>query len=294
MNILTFDIEEWYLEKAFHGGREERYDTFDQYLSQILDFLNSRSIKATFFVVGKMAIDFPTVVKKVFNEGHEIGCHSNTHTWLNKLTKEEVYEDTRVAVDSLEQCLGIKVKSYRAPAFSIGENNLWTFDILAECGIENDASVFPISRDFGGFSSFGSQLPTLISTKNHLIKEFPICTSKILGKQVAFSGGGYFRFFPYNFINKRLKTESYNICYFHIADLMPTSSKVMTKEAYEYYFKEPGTWYNRHKRFFKENVGKKTALVKLKKLIQNNNFSSIEETSNQINWDLYPNKIINI
>ena len=40
MNILTFDIEEWYLEKIFFGNHPEKYGLFDQYLEQILDTLD--------------------------------------------------------------------------------------------------------------------------------------------------------------------------------------------------------------------------------------------------------------
>ena len=40
MNILTFDIEEWYLEKACFGDRKEKYLIFDYYLSQILEQLD--------------------------------------------------------------------------------------------------------------------------------------------------------------------------------------------------------------------------------------------------------------
>ena len=37
MNILSFDIEEWYIEKKFSGGRQERYQEFDRYLILIFD-----------------------------------------------------------------------------------------------------------------------------------------------------------------------------------------------------------------------------------------------------------------
>ena len=36
MNILTYDTEEWYLEKILHGGRKEKYAEFDYYLHQIV------------------------------------------------------------------------------------------------------------------------------------------------------------------------------------------------------------------------------------------------------------------
>ena len=49
MNILTFDIEEWFLEKNFFGNRKEKYLAFDHYLNEILYNLEKRQKKATFF-----------------------------------------------------------------------------------------------------------------------------------------------------------------------------------------------------------------------------------------------------
>ena len=65
MNILTFDIEEWYIEKMYAGGRTERYRQYYGYLDQILDLLERKGIKATFFCVGRLATDFPNVVKQI-------------------------------------------------------------------------------------------------------------------------------------------------------------------------------------------------------------------------------------
>lgn len=288
MNILTFDIEEWYLEKAFKGDRIERYAKFDAYLERILNLLKETSTKATFFCVGKMATDFPEVLLKIANQGHEIGCHSNVHTWLNKMTQEDVQSDTREAIDSLEQCIGKKVLSYRAPAFSIGENNKWAFEILAECGIERDASVFPAKRDFGGFSDFGSKEPSIITYNGIKIKEFPICTTRILGNEFAYSGGGYFRFFPLWFVKNEMRKTSYSMCYFHIGDLLPETNHVMSKKEYEDYFKESGSLINRYKRYFKGNFGKKKAWDKLEKLVHSYEFKNIEMVDNSIDWSKYP------
>ena len=284
MNILSFDIEEWFIEQAYNGGRKERYDTFDHYLGEILDLLDERQMQATFFIVGKMANEFPEVVKRIHLRGQDIGCHSNIHTWLNKMSPEDVLEDTCVAIDSLEQCIGKKVKSYRAPAFSIGNSNRWAFDVLSQCGIENDASVFPASRDFGGFPDFGHQCPTLIKTQNRTIKEFPIVMANFMGKEVAFSGGGYFRFFPLWFVKKQMNKQDYNICYFHIGDLIPSSKKVMTRKEYEDYFKESGTLINRYKRYVKSNIGKATAFDRMCRLIRSRDFLSIAQAEKQIDW----------
>ena len=285
MNILSFDIEEWYLEKILHGGREAIYAEYDHYLDKILEALDKRGFKATFFCVGGMATDFPHVVKKIEARGHEIGCHSFKHTWLNKMTEKEAQEDTRTAVDALEQCIGKKVQSYRAPAFSIGNTNKWAFGVLASCGIKRDASIYPAERDFGGFSQYKEKVPALVFSDKAIIKEFPICITSLLGHEVAYSGGGFFRFFPLSYIRKEMAKREYNMTYFHIGDLVPESSKVKSKKEYEEYYKEPGTLKNRYMRYVKTNLGKKGAFGKFLKLLESEDFVSLEQADKMINWD---------
>ena len=292
MNILTYDTEEWYLEKTLHGGRKEKYAEFDRYLHQILDKLDERCVKGTFFCLGALVPEFDYVIKEIHKRGHEIGCHSYKHTWLNRLSREEAFMDTKHAVDALEQCIGSKVRSYRAPAFSIGQRNKWAFEILAECGIEIDASVYPAARDFGGFANFGSKTPCTIDMDGIKIKEFPICTTKVLGKELAYSGGGYFRFFPLGFVESEMKKADYSMTYFHIGDLVPDSVGVKTKEEYESYYKEPGTLKNRYLRYIKTNLGKKGAFNKMLNLIENLEFVNIQQVDSTYDWDNAPHIIL--
>lgn len=292
MNILTFDIEEWYLEKVYFGDHKERYSVYDRYLDIILDALDERNFKGTFFCVGGLGKEFPDVVKKIDSRGHEVGCHSYQHTWLNKMSLEDAMEDTRNAIDVLEQCIGKKVKSYRAPAFSIGKANKWAFDVLDSCGITRDASVFPAERDFGGFSEFGHKSPTLVFSNKCQIKEFPICTTNVLGKEVAYSGGGYFRFFPLNFVKKEMAKTDYNMTYFHIGDLVPVVPGVMSKEDYESYFKQPGSFKNRYIRYIKSNLGSKGAFEKMIKLIKSEEFVNLEQADKMIDWQQVPSVIL--
>lgn len=283
MNLLTFDIEEWYCYK-----RTEFYPEFDRYLDTILAKLEERQMKAAFFCVGEMGRLFPDVIRKIHAHGHEVGCHSNIHTWLNKMSERECREDTHRAVDSLEQCIGEKVKSYRAPAFSIGESNKWAFEILAENGIERDASVFPAARDFGGFANFGQKTPCLVEYNGIRVKEFPICTAKVFGKEIAYSGGGYFRFFPLGFVKREMSKSPYAMCYFHIGDLLHEKGGVLSREAYEAYFKEPGTLKARYMRYIKTNLGKKNALNKLVKLISDTEFMDLRCADETIEWSQAP------
>lgn len=288
MNILTFDIEEWYLEKMYFGNHAEKYKEFDRYLGEVLDTLDERNLKGTFFCVGGLGREFPDVVKRIADRGHDVGCHSDIHTWLNKMTPDECLADTRKAVDSLEQVIGKKVKSYRAPAFSIGSSNKWAFEVLAECGIEHDASVFPAIRDFGGFAEFGQKTPAIIKFNGIELKEFPICTTKLLGKEIAYSGGGYFRFFPLWYVKKEMESADYSMTYFHIGDLVPEEGGVMSKEKYEEYFQEPGTLKARYLRYIKSNLGKASAMSKLMKLIKTTEFLNLEQAAQSLDWSKLP------
>lgn len=286
MKILSFDIEEWFIEKNFKQGELWKYAEFDSMLNRILELLDIQSIKATFFCLGELAKDFPEVVRKIADGGHEIGCHSNSHRWINKMTPQEFRKDTLTAVDSLEQLIGKKVSSYRAPAFSIGESNKWAFEILTEAGIENDASIFPGIREFGGFPAFeGGGNPCKIEYNGCYINEFPITMTKlpIIGKRIAYSGGGYFRLLPLSFVKSRMKEADYVMCYFHIADLLDFKSKLMTKEEYERYFKEPGTLKSRTLRYIKSNLRRKQAFKGLSTLVKEFEFSTVADSAKVFN-----------
>lgn len=288
MNILTFDIEEWYIENKYFGAKKSKYEEYDRLLDELLMRLDSSQLKGTFFCVGKLATDFPLVVKKIADAGHEVGCHSNTHKWLNKMTYQEVMEDTHSAIDSLEQCIGKKVQSYRAPAFSIGSDNKWAFEVLAANGITRDASVFPASRDFGGFPEFKKMEPSVIKYNGIELHEYPIVTAKVFGKDVAYSGGGYFRFFPYFFIAREINQSKYSMSYFHLGDLDPVYSGILSKDMYEHYFEEKGTMKARFMRYIKTNLGVKGNKNKLFRMLDQVSFYNMEDADNLIDWKVTP------
>ena len=288
MKILTFDTEEWYIEKHYKGGRKEKYRQYDELLDWILNTLERSNTQATFFCVGKLAVEFPEVVRKIANAGHEIGSHSDKHLWVNKMTRQEFAEDMRCSIGEIENLIGKKVKSFRAPAFSIGANNAWAFEVLAEHGIEYDCSVFPANRDFGGFPQFTSSVPAQIKKNGYVLKEFPICPATWMGRNIPFSGGGYFRLVPLWLQKSFIERMDYVMFYFHINDLIEQNSQFMTKAEFEEYFKEPGTLKNRIIRYVKANIGKGGALNKLGALLENYKFCNVEQAAKEINWSKQP------
>lgn len=282
MKILTFDIEEWYIEKMYRGDQDWKYYAYDDRLDQLLRTLDNFEQHATFFCLGELVNHFPHVVRKIARHGHEIGCHSLAHKWVNKQTPEEFRADTARALDLLRQATGQPVESFRAPAFSIGEDNKWAFEILAELGVRNDASIFPGSRDFGGFPSFpdgGS--PCRVVHNGVSINEFPIALGDIpiIHKKIAYSGGGYFRMLPISYVKEMIDKSDYTMCYFHIADIVDIKSKLMTRKEFERYFQTPGTLKNRLMRYIKSNIGRSRASLGLLELVIDYEFRCVAEAA---------------
>ena len=164
--------------------------------SRFLDLVDSHNVKATFFVLGWIAERFPSLVRRIYNSGHEIGSHTYWHRLIYQQTPEEFRADLRRSKNVLEQVIGGAVSSFRAPSFSITPANTWAFEILVEEGFEVDSSLFPTSfHDRYGFSDSPLGMHQ-ISTPSGLIKEFPMTVCRRGLWNVPVSGGGYFRLFP--------------------------------------------------------------------------------------------------
>ncbi|KAA6330060.1 Peptidoglycan-N-acetylmuramic acid deacetylase PdaA [termite gut metagenome] len=131
MNILTFDIEDWWAYDHYkYGNKKDYLPRLNKYLNDIVDLLDERSFQATFFCLGIIAREYPEIIKLIDSRGHQIACHSDMHAFLQDKNQDFFYQDTKEAIDSLEQVIGKKITAYRAPAFSFIEKNKWTFEVL--------------------------------------------------------------------------------------------------------------------------------------------------------------------
>jgi peptidoglycan-N-acetylglucosamine deacetylase len=101
-------------------GKKKVALTFDDgpdqfYTPQILDILNSKGIKATFFVVGTQVSYFPLVLKRIVQEGHELGNHSWSHPDLTKITTYEVAQEIQKTAHEIYAAAGYKTVLFRPP-----------------------------------------------------------------------------------------------------------------------------------------------------------------------------------
>ena len=113
----------------------------------LLDLLTARSVPATFFFVADGAREHPAVLRDVARAGFEVGCHTLYHETvgdeifpipgLKPLLPEEIHHRLDVATRILEDLLGEKVRSFRAP-------RLWgstaMVNALEDLGYAADAS----------------------------------------------------------------------------------------------------------------------------------------------------------
>ena len=66
-------------------------------------------------MVGNWIDKYPEAVKKIHEEGHEIGSHSNTHPHVNNLSSEKNLEEIQLSINKIEKITGQKTNLYRTP-----------------------------------------------------------------------------------------------------------------------------------------------------------------------------------
>lgn len=84
-------------------------------IDSILETLENNDVHITFFIVGNWVDKYPEAVKKIYEAGHEIGSHSNTHPHVNDLSAEKNLEEIQLSVSKIERITGQKTNLYRAP-----------------------------------------------------------------------------------------------------------------------------------------------------------------------------------
>ena len=273
MNILTFDIEDWYnCDLVTSNYNWDKYEVrIYEGVERILRELEKRELKATFFCLGWIAEKHPDVIRRLHAQGHHIGCHSYQHELTFDLVPDSFREITKKSKILIEDLIGESINVYRAPGFSITEHNMWALEILVELGFQYDCSIFPALHDYGGFDSFGKAEPAILKFSNGIqIKEFPINNKRIFTRNFVFSGGGYFRFYPYWLIKYWARRSPYLMTYFHCRDFDPSQPIIQSLPPM---------------RKFKSYVGLSTSFVKFQKLLNDFNFVSVENADKLIDWD---------
>jgi polysaccharide deacetylase family protein (PEP-CTERM system associated) len=231
--------------------------------------LETHQVSPTFFILSSTAEKYPKLVKQIA-EHYDIGTHSYNHNLINTFTIKEFSQDLKKSIDIIEQLTGKKVNKYRAPGFSLPAIDY--MEQLIENVIETDCSLTPINHFYGNKTT-NLQTPYRIQLKNGIIKEFPITTFKFFSKNIGFTGGGYFRLYPYSLIKHFTSKTSYLMAYIHLSDIEPNQAKI----------KELSLPLQ-----FRRMVGIKSAERKLRNWLNDFEFVDVETANETINWEEQP------
>lgn len=189
-NALTVDLEEWFHVCGVESLDSRHWDVLPSRIipttQYLLDVLDRRQIRATFFVVGWIAERHPHLIQEIVSAGHEIGSHSYWHRRVYELDREAFADDVLASCKAVAAS-GVKtVTAFRAPEWSINDRSLWALDELVRLGFRIDASMAPLRMV--GSVTFPRQ-PHRRESTNGSILEVPPLVADRFGQVIPLGWG---------------------------------------------------------------------------------------------------------
>ena len=222
--MMTIDVEEYF--HLLHRGRMPAVSDWDNLPSRvcsdtyrILELLEATGNRATFFVLGWVALKHPQLLRAIATAGHEIACHGHLHRQITLQSRHDFRKDLRDARRAIIEAAGVQPVAYRAPVFSITARTKWALEILVEEGFRYDSSIFPVHHDRYGIPDSPRGIHS-IETPSGPIWEVPLTVARVAGLNIPIAGGGYMRLYPRWFMRwglrrHLLQTGSPPVVYFH-------------------------------------------------------------------------------
>ncbi|MFD2167342.1 XrtA system polysaccharide deacetylase [Thalassotalea euphylliae] len=231
-HAMTVDVEDYFHVSAFEKNiKREDWQNLplrvEHNTYRLLDVFEQHGAKATFFVLGWVAEKCPSLIEAIVKQGHELASHGYNHRRAVTMSPDEFREDVHKSKTLLEDAGSAKVTGYRAPSFSINQDNQWAYDILLDLGFEYSSSTYPIEHDLYGVPEW----PRFKYTRPEGIVEIPIPTVRSGDTNTGIGGGGYFRLYPYSFSKRRIEkflsqeNAPYSF-YFHPWEIDPEQPRV--------------------------------------------------------------------
>lgn len=132
-----------------HGSAESNYVAFacnvdwgNEVIPEMLNTLNEKEVKITFFVTGRWAKEYPDKFRLIIDQGHEIGSHGYQHLDYGKLSLDKNLDQIQKAEEVIRSITGEKPTLFAPPSGAYNENTLiaaeklkyktilWTIDTI--------------------------------------------------------------------------------------------------------------------------------------------------------------------
>ncbi|MCC6321841.1 MAG: polysaccharide deacetylase family protein [Phycisphaerales bacterium] len=291
LNAFCVDLEEWWHICAADTPYNDpaTWDAAPPFVVKdteiLMRLLDETGARGTFLTVGWVAEKYPSLIKRLADAGHEIGCHTYYHRVVYEQTPEEFDADIGQCLKVLREISGQPVTAFRAPGFSMKrEAFAYAYPILAKHGITTDVSIVPAARDHGGVEGF-TRDPFLLRIPPHptfdlrqptSMKCWPVSVMDFMGRTTPFSGGGYLRLFPMSLVKRGYRQNHAagrpGMAYIHPREIDPDQPRL----------KLP--W----KKYFKYYVGIKGCEEKLRQSLRTFKFTTIAEVLASVkHWPEY-------
>jgi polysaccharide deacetylase family protein (PEP-CTERM system associated) len=188
LNAFTVDVEDYFhvaalssaIRRDSWSGRELRVEANTD---RLLGILAERQVRATFFVLGWVAMRYPRLVEQILAAGHEVGSHGHLHRRVYDLTPEEFSSDLDAARRCLTQAGATTVMGFRAPEWSINDRSLC---VLARQHYRFDSSMAPL-RLIGNPAY--PRVPHQRATSAGELTEYPPFVDRRFGQNIPLGGG---------------------------------------------------------------------------------------------------------
>ncbi|NPV72237.1 MAG: polysaccharide deacetylase family protein [Pelotomaculum sp.] len=122
LNCWSGILPEEAMAPVYHGSTREKKIalTFnvvwgEEYIRQLLDCLNEENVKATFFIGGQWAEDFPELTREIAGNGHEIGNHGYSHPHPDRLSLSANKGEIKKTEDVLFRVAAVKTVLFAPP-----------------------------------------------------------------------------------------------------------------------------------------------------------------------------------
>ncbi len=251
-HALSFDVEEIYHAELVrrHAPAVQRASQVEDATAPLLDILAKRRLRATFFIVGDLLREHPNLVRAIHSAGHEIGCHTMSHTPLWDMTPPMLREELRTFRSNLQAVLpdgaATGLIGFRAPTFSLVQRTRWALSVLADEGFRYDSSIFPVANPVYGVNGcpLTAYRPSADDVRRHdergPLLELPMTVWQAAGLRVPVSGGFYLRALPESvllYALRRVARERPIVLYLHpweacartpVVASLPLASRIVT------------------------------------------------------------------
>ena len=238
---FTLDLED-------HRPSDAVEDRSPTLTREVLDFLDARDVRGTFFVVGETAVAHPDLVTEVAARGHEVGLHGWSHTPLTELDPATLRADLTRGKALLEDLTTIPIQGFRAPIFSLVASTRWATDVISDVGFTYSSSVLPARSPLFGDPT----LPTTPFRWPNGLLELPCPVARAGGLGLPYLGGVYLRAIPTSashVARNRFGRDSLQWIYCHPYDFDPEEPFWVVPEAGA--LGSRLLWYNRRRTFAK-------------------------------------------